>query len=66
MHIKKLLANKKLILPIDSLVVPADKVGTADMRKVARIAAVGKVRPMRSFLTMVPARLLSWPISQTK
>jgi phosphoglycerate kinase len=44
-HIKKLLANKKLILPVDSLVIPASKVGTADARKAARIANAGQVRP---------------------
>ena len=54
MRIKKLLANKKLILPIDSLVVPADKVGTADMRKAARIAAAGQVRPNEIILDHGP------------
>jgi phosphoglycerate kinase len=44
-RIKKLLANKKLILPIDSLVIPADKVGDAGAHRAARIAAAGQVRP---------------------
>ena len=43
-HIKKLLGNPKLVLPIDSLVTSADNVGTPDARRGARIAAAGQVR----------------------
>jgi phosphoglycerate kinase len=43
-RIKKLLANPKLVLPLDSFVIPASKVGTADARKAARVANAGQVR----------------------
>ncbi|MBI3572233.1 phosphoglycerate kinase [Candidatus Kaiserbacteria bacterium] len=43
-HIKKLLANKKLILPIDSLVVPRAAMGSMDLRGRARIAGFREVR----------------------
>lgn len=41
----KILANKKLVLPIDSLVVPASIVGSINARAEARIAPLGEVRP---------------------
>lgn len=44
-HIEKLLDNPKLILPLDSLVIPADAVGMVDARSRARIAAAGQVQP---------------------
>ncbi len=43
--IKKILANPKLVLPIDSLVIPFTSVGTADSRKQARIANIEQIRP---------------------
>jgi len=43
--IKKLLADPKLILPVDSLVVPAGMVGSMNARAEARVAQVGHVRP---------------------
>lgn len=43
--IKKLLANPKLVLPVDSLVIPARIRGTPNMRAGARIAPAGQVRP---------------------
>jgi phosphoglycerate kinase len=43
--IKKIIANPKLILPIDLLVIPAENVGTMHARAGARIASVGQVRP---------------------
>lgn len=42
--IQKLLASPKLVLPVDSLVVPISAVGTMDMRANARIAPLGQVR----------------------
>jgi len=44
-RIRKLLANPKLVIPIDSLVIPVANMGTADARAVARVAAAGQVRP---------------------
>lgn len=44
-HIKKILANPKLIIPVDSLVIPVAKMGAADARASARVAAAGQVRP---------------------
>lgn len=43
-HIKKLLDNPRLVLPVDLLVVPMKKVGAADVRSMARVAAVEQVR----------------------
>lgn len=43
--ITKLLANPKLVLPIDSLVIPASLQGTTQARSQARIARAGQVRP---------------------
>ncbi len=43
--LKKLLANPKLALPIDSLVVPASAESAPDARLQARVAPFGQVRP---------------------
>jgi phosphoglycerate kinase len=43
--LKGLLAHPKLVLPIDSLVIPASAVGTKDARAKARIAPLGDVHP---------------------
>lgn len=42
--LRRLLVNPKLALPIDSLVVPADKVELPDARTYARIAALGQIQ----------------------
>jgi phosphoglycerate kinase len=42
--IKKLLANPKLVLPVDSLVIPASLLGAMNARAEARIAPAGQVR----------------------
>ena len=42
--IKKILANPKLVLPIDSVVIPAKLLGTENARTEARIAPLGQVR----------------------
>lgn len=43
--IKEMLDNPKLVLPVDSLVIPASAIGGADQRNQARIANVGDVHP---------------------
>lgn len=43
--VRELLANPKLILPLDSLVISADAVGDRFARAAARIAQAGHVRP---------------------
>lgn len=43
--VKKLLASPKLVLPVDSIVVPESVVGTTDECKSARVAPLGQVRP---------------------
>ncbi len=43
--LKKILKSPKLILPVDSLVVPASLVGTPDARMRARVAPAGQIRP---------------------
>lgn len=43
--IKKIIANPKLILPIDSLVIPAGNVSALNTRVGARIASAGQIRP---------------------
>ena len=43
--VKMLLADTKLVVPMDSLVIPAKLLGTADARSQARIAPAGQVRP---------------------
>ncbi|MBI5405607.1 phosphoglycerate kinase [Candidatus Kaiserbacteria bacterium] len=42
-HVKKLLVNPKLVIPVDSLVIPASAVGTPNARARARIASPGGV-----------------------
>ncbi len=41
--LQKLLTNKKLVLPVDSLVIPQSAVGSLDARASARVAAVDDV-----------------------
>lgn len=43
--VKRLLTNPRLVLPVDSLVIPAHMVGTPNMRDQARVALFGEVRP---------------------
>ena len=43
--IKRLLADPKLVIPVDSLVIPAGAVGTPNACRSARVAAAGQVRP---------------------
>lgn len=43
-HVKRLLANPKLVLPIDSLVISFSTVGSTDARSRARVARFGEVR----------------------
>ncbi|MBU6388803.1 phosphoglycerate kinase [Patescibacteria group bacterium] len=43
-HIKKLLANPKLVVPVDALVVPARAMGSLNAHAEARVASVGAVR----------------------
>ncbi len=43
--IKRLLADPKLVIPVDSLVIPSAIVGTPGARAGARVAAAGQVRP---------------------
>lgn len=52
---KELLANPKLVLPVDSLVVKADAVGTMNARAEARIAPMGQVMPDEVILDHGPA-----------
>lgn len=42
--IEKMLSNAKLVLPVDSLVVPGSALGSADVHAQARIAPAGQVR----------------------
>ncbi|MDE1919229.1 MAG: phosphoglycerate kinase [Patescibacteria group bacterium] len=43
-RMKKVLSNPKLVLPVDSLVIPASAVGSLDARAQARVASPGEVR----------------------
>ena len=43
--IKKLLANPKMVLPVDALVMPALSVGVPNEQAQARIAAIGQIQP---------------------
>jgi len=43
--LKKLLANPKLVLPVDFLVIPASAVGSMSARAEAHIAPVGQIHP---------------------
>ncbi len=49
-HIKKLLANPKLVVPVDSLVIPADKTGMTNERDSAHITTAEQVRPNEMIL----------------
>lgn len=55
--IKKLLLNPKLILPVDSLVVPTGALGTMSMRAEARVASFGQVRPDEVILDHGPGTI---------
>lgn len=44
-RIKKLLDNPKLILPLDSLVIPIEAMNTPQAHSRARVAAAGQIRP---------------------
>ncbi|MFA6519322.1 MAG: phosphoglycerate kinase [Candidatus Paceibacterota bacterium] len=52
--IKKLLANPKLVLPVDSIVIPSTAVGTMNARAEARVASLGQVRPNEVILDHGP------------
>ena len=53
--IRALLANPKLVLPIDSLAVPAEARGAIDVRQRARVRAAGEVAPDEVILDHGPA-----------
>ncbi|HVB20151.1 MAG TPA: phosphoglycerate kinase [Candidatus Paceibacterota bacterium] len=53
-HIKKLLNNPKLVLPVDSLVIPTNGADGADARGTARIAVAGQVRADEIILDVGP------------
>lgn len=55
--IKKLLANPKLVLPVDSIVIPATAVGTMNARAEARVASLGQVRPDEVILDHGPGTI---------
>lgn len=52
--IKKIFANPKLVLPIDSLVIPASAAGAMNALAEARVAPVGQVRPDEAILDQGP------------
>lgn len=54
-RVKTLLSHTKLILPMDSLVVPADAIGSLNARTQARVAKTGEVRPDEVILDHGPA-----------
>ncbi|TSC70818.1 MAG: Phosphoglycerate kinase [Parcubacteria group bacterium Gr01-1014_49] len=43
-HMESMLSNRKLVLPVDSLVIPASAVGSLNARAQARIARLGQVQ----------------------
>src|SRR3989344_5167994 len=43
-HMESMLSNRKLVLPVDSLVIPASAVGSLNARGQARIARLGQVQ----------------------
>jgi phosphoglycerate kinase len=55
--IKKLLANQKLVIPVDSLVIPASMLGSADAHAHARVAPNGDVKPDEIILDHGPGTL---------
>ncbi len=56
--IRKLTGNPKLVLPVDSLVVPASALGSADIRPYARVATIDQVRPDEVILDHGPGTSL--------
>ena len=54
-NIKKLLANHKLVLPIDSLAVPASDAAAGQAKSHARVASLDQVRPDEVILDHGPA-----------
>ncbi len=52
---KRILANQKLILPMDSLVVPASAAHAPDARAKARVAPIGHIQPDDVILDHGPA-----------
>jgi len=54
-HMRRILANPKLVLPIDSLVVPASLADARDARAKARVAPAGEVRSDDVILDHGPA-----------
>ncbi len=54
-RVKELLANPKLVLPVDSLVIQADALGTLNARAEARVAPEGQVAPDEIILDHGPA-----------
>lgn len=55
--IRKLLTNSKLILPVDSLVIPASTVGSMNACAEARIAPLGQVHPDEVILDHGPGTI---------
>lgn len=55
--IKRLLSSPKLILPLDSLVIPASALGTINAPAMARIAPLGQVRPDEIILDHGPGTI---------
>jgi phosphoglycerate kinase len=55
--IKKLLANQKLVIPVDSLVIPASMMGSADAHAHARVAPNGDVKPDEIILDHGPGTI---------
>lgn len=52
--LKKLLANSRLVIPIDSLAIPLPAGGTEGARTKARVAPAGQVRPDENILDIGP------------
>ena len=67
-EMKKFLENPKLVLPLDSLVVPATAVGSLNERTQARVASAGQVKPDDVILDHGPATetLLAQLIQESK
>ncbi len=55
--IKKILCDPKLVLPLDSVVVPASVLGTPGERARGRVASVGQVRPDEVILDHGPGTI---------
>lgn len=56
--IRKMLSNPKLVLPVDSLVVPADALSAPDVRSKARVATIDQVAPDEVILDQGPGTSL--------